>query len=66
MTSEAYFVPNPHGTREDDGVLLSLVFNSNKGVSYIAVFNATTMKVISKAYLPDFVPWNLHGEFVSE
>ena len=35
--SEVQFVPDPHGLAEDDGVLLSMVFDANSNSSYFQV-----------------------------
>ena len=59
--SEPWFVANPDATAEDDGLLLDVVLDGNKGKSYLAVFDAKTMKMINRAYLPNFVPFGLHG-----
>ena len=59
--SEPWFVANPDATTEDDGVLLDVVLDGNKGKSYLAVFDAKTMKLINRAYLPNFIPIGLHG-----
>jgi len=37
---EPIFVPNPDGTKEDDGILLSVVLNGHTGKSYLAVLDA--------------------------
>ena len=61
IATEPQFIANPCGFREDDGVLVSLVMNAERGTSYVVVLDARTMKQLSKANLPDYVPTTLHG-----
>merc|ERR1712224_564934 len=48
--SEMQFVANPAGTAEDDGVLLSMVFDGNIGKSYLHVLDARTMKRLARLH----------------
>lgn len=59
--SEPWFIERPKATREDDGVLLSVVLDGEERRSYLAVFNATTLQMMSRSYLPTVVPFTLHG-----
>lgn len=59
--SEPWFVSTPNAAREDDGVLLSVVLDGERGKSYLAILNATTMALINRSYLPFAVPFTLHG-----
>ena len=59
--SEPWFLENLNATAEDDGLLLDVVLDGNKGKSYLAVFDAKTMTMINRAYLPNFIPCSLHG-----
>lgn len=59
--SEPWFIGRPMATREDDGVLLSVVLDGEEKRSYLAVFNATTLQMKSRSYLPTVVPFTLHG-----
>ena len=61
FAGEPWFVANPNATTEDDGLLLDVVLDGNKGKSYLAVFDAKTMKMINRAYLPNLIPFGLHG-----
>ena len=58
---EPWFVADPNGTAEDDGLVLDVVLDGNKERSYLAIFDAKTMKMINRAYLPNFIPFGLHG-----
>ena len=60
---EPRFIANPNGVREDDGMLLSLVLDGNVGRSYVGLFDAKDLSVVSKAWLPTATPFTLHGHF---
>lgn len=62
---EPIFVPNPKGTQEDDGVILSVVLNTQLKRSFILVLNAKTFKEQARALLPHHVPFTVHGNFFS-
>jgi beta,beta-carotene 9',10'-dioxygenase len=47
---EVTFVRNPLGTLEDDGVLLSTVYDSRRGENFLLVLNASNMKELARAY----------------
>ncbi|CAG2221020.1 unnamed protein product [Mytilus edulis] len=61
--SEAWFEPTPNSTREDDGVLMTHVFDGIKKESYLVLINATSMQTISKGILPTTMPFSFHGRF---
>jgi beta,beta-carotene 9',10'-dioxygenase len=47
---EVAFVPNPYGTREDDGVLISTVYDSRRRENCLLVLHARTMNELARAY----------------
>jgi len=61
--SEVVFVPNPSGQNEDDGVLLSCVYDSRRDESFILVINASTMKEIARAYTGFRISPQFHGKW---
>jgi all-trans-8'-apo-beta-carotenal 15,15'-oxygenase len=65
--SEPLFVPKENGTSEDDGYLLSLVFDAYQGTNYLAIIDASQFEkgVIGKAYLNSDFPLTFHGTWVS-
>ena len=74
---ESRFVPRSNGNSEDDGWLLSYVFDESQlnadgecpetARSELWVIDAKTMTdVVAKVYLPQRVPYGLHGSWVSE
>jgi carotenoid cleavage dioxygenase-like enzyme len=61
--SEVQFVPNPSGTAEDDGVLLSMVFDGSTNSSFFQILDARTMKRMAKAPLPIKTPFLIHSSW---
>ena len=62
--SEPWFVPDPEGSAEDDGILLDVILDGDRGKSYLAVFDAKTLRMINRAYLPNFIPRQLTRKIV--
>ncbi|KAG0336264.1 hypothetical protein BG000_006760 [Podila horticola] len=65
--SEPIFVPTPDATKEDDGVLLSIVLDGRRRTGFLLILNAQTMKEIARADMPEgrVAPHNFHGMFIS-
>lgn len=74
---EPRFVPRDHGSSEDDGWLLSYVFDEAQldstgecpvsAKSELWIIDAKNMKdVVAKVYLPQRVSYGLHGNWFSE
>jgi len=63
--SEAVFVPNPdvHAQLEDDGVLLSQVYDGDRQEAFLLVLNALTMQEVARAYTGVRVSVSFHGQF---
>ena len=62
---EAFFVPTPGTTREDRGVLLSVVVDGRTRTSFLLVLDARTLEEVGRALVPHHIPFGLHGEFFS-
>jgi len=60
-TSEMHFLPEPNKTSEDDGVLITIVFDGHREQSYLLILDAKTFQTVNKAYLPHNIPWSAHG-----
>ena len=61
--SEPTFIPIPNAVEEDDGILVDIILDGEKGKSYVAIFDAKTMQLKNKAYLPTVVPFVFHGQY---
>lgn len=59
--SEMFFIANPKGTSEDDGVVVTNVFDGEKEQSYFLVLDAATFEELDRAYMPHAIPWAAHG-----
>lgn len=62
--SEAIFVPLPNATREDDGVLLDVVFDADRNTSYLLVLDARGMTPLTQIDLPERIPFDVHGKWI--
>ena len=60
---EPTFIPNPNSIKEDDGYLFSHVLDGQRKLSYLGIWNASTMELINFSYLPSTIPFSLHGHF---
>jgi beta,beta-carotene 9',10'-dioxygenase len=49
------------GSREDDGVLLSVVFDARERTSYLLVLDARDLTEIARARVPHHIPFGFHG-----
>ena len=58
---EAFFIPTPGTTREDHGVLLSVVVDGR--TRSLLVLDARTLEEVGRALVPHHIPFGLHGEF---
>lgn len=62
---EPIFVRNPKSTEEDDGVLLIVVLDGDKGTSFLLSLNANTMQETGRAEVERVVPFGFHGRHVA-
>jgi carotenoid cleavage dioxygenase-like enzyme len=62
---EPVFVAAPGATEEDEGVLLSVVFDSSKGTSFLLVLDAATLDELARAEAPHHIPYGFHGQFAA-
>ena len=60
---EPVFVAAPEGTEEDEGVLLSIVLDGEKGNSFLLVLDAGSMDELARAEVPHHIPFGFHGQF---
>ncbi|KAK3347308.1 carotenoid oxygenase [Neurospora tetraspora] len=64
IPGEAIFIPRPVGEEEDDGVLLSLVLDGEKGKSYLLCLDAKTMTEMGRAEVEFAIALGFHGAHV--
>ena len=57
------FVPLPSASGEDDGVLLSIVFDTAKERSFLLVLDAARLAEKARAEAPHAIPFHFHGNY---
>ena len=62
--NEPIFVAAPGATREDDGVILSVVLDTAKGRSFLLALDAASFRELGRAHLPHHIPLEFHGTFI--
>jgi carotenoid cleavage dioxygenase-like enzyme len=60
---EPIFVAKPGGTSEDDGVVLSTVYDADADTSFLLVLDGITFDEIARCVLPYRLPFGFHGMF---
>lgn len=65
---EAVFVPRPGARAEDDGWLITFVYDEGSATSELVVVNAqdVTASPVARVIMPQRVPYGFHGAWVSE
>ncbi|MDY7083096.1 MAG: carotenoid oxygenase family protein, partial [Halobacteria archaeon] len=60
---EPVFVASPDAESEDDGVILSVVLDSQNEKSFLLVLDASTFDELARAEAPHAIPFGFHGSF---
>ncbi|MBP9743291.1 MAG: carotenoid oxygenase family protein [Burkholderiales bacterium] len=60
---EPIFVPTPHSTTEDDGIIIVVVGNPKTSTSFLLFLDARSFTEITRVNLPHLLPMGLHGSF---
>lgn len=60
---EPIFVARPGATAEDDGVVLTVVLDGKRRLSFLLIQDAQSFDEIARAYLPHILPFGFHGLF---
>ncbi|MCT7950119.1 carotenoid oxygenase family protein [Ancylothrix sp. C2] len=65
---EAVFVPAPNSNSEDDGWLVTFVYDSQEDVSELVIVSAKDVEseAVARVILPQRVPYGFHGIWVSQ
>ena len=68
MTLEPVFVRKPHAVSEDDGWLMSYVYDSNRNLSDVVILDAQDFAgdAVATIRLPVRVPFGFHGGWASD
>jgi carotenoid cleavage dioxygenase-like enzyme len=60
---EPVFVSEPGAYEEGEGVLLSVVFDAKRGVSFLLVLDAHPLAEVARAECPHHIPFSFHGNY---
>ncbi len=60
---EPVFIASPNATKEDDGVIVSVILNAQKGNSFLLVLDASSLTELARAEVPHHIPFGFHGQF---
>lgn len=64
---EPIFIPHPHGIEEEEGWLISMVYDAALHRSYLIILDAKDItKEVAKLYLRHHIPHGFHGSWTSE
>lgn len=68
MTTEAVFVPRDESNAEDDGWLMSYVYDATTDTSDVVVLHAQDLGAgpVATIHLPQRVPFGFHGNWVAD
>ncbi len=61
--AEPIFAPRPNAKDEDDGLVMSTVYNSCTGTSYLLLLDAKTFDVYATADTSIRIPFSFHGRW---
>ena len=57
------FIAKPHANDEDEGVILSIVFNSATKQSFLLILDAKTFNELGRAFVPNPIPLGVMASF---
>ncbi|MDE1769004.1 MAG: carotenoid oxygenase family protein [Thaumarchaeota archaeon] len=60
---EPVFVNSPTSTKEDGGIIVSVVLNALNSKSFLLILDAITFKEIARAEVPHHIPFGFHGQY---
>jgi all-trans-8'-apo-beta-carotenal 15,15'-oxygenase len=63
FVSEPIFVPKPNSTIEDEGWVLTMVYDANYHRSDLVILNSKNLATVATLHLKHHIPYGLHGSF---
>jgi all-trans-8'-apo-beta-carotenal 15,15'-oxygenase len=66
FVSEPVFIAKPQPQSEDDGWLITLVYEGDQQATDVVILNAIDLSVVAKLHLPHHLPYGLHGTWTEE
>ncbi len=64
LPGEPLFVPRPGGTAEDDGWLLTMLFDTEAATNRFVIIDAVDLSIVGELTLPHAQPIGFHGTWV--
>ena len=66
--AEPYFIPKQSAESEDDGYLMTYVFDEQKNASELIIIDALDLNrpALAQVHLPVRVPYGFHGSWVPD
>lgn len=61
---EPVFIPMPNAVCEDDGVVMSVVFEQKNHRSFLLILDAKTFTELGRSYVPHAILGGLHGQYI--
>ncbi len=67
-SGEPYFIPRDGGEAEDDGFIMSFVYDAGRNASELLILDARDLQEppIARVLLPARVPYGFHGSWVPD
>jgi beta,beta-carotene 9',10'-dioxygenase len=63
---EPVFVAGPQAKDEDEGAVLSVVLDAERGNSFLLVLDAQSFGEVARAEVPQHIPFGFHGQFFGD
>jgi carotenoid cleavage dioxygenase-like enzyme len=63
---EPIFIPSPNRKNEDEGVILTVVYDKEKNSSFLLALDGQSFDEIAQAKLSGHIPGSFHGQYFSE
>ena len=63
---EPVFARSPEARAEDDGLILSVVLDGNRGKSFLLILDARTFQQIARADVPQAIMFGYHGAYYND
>jgi beta,beta-carotene 9',10'-dioxygenase len=60
------FVEQSGAEQEDRGVVLSVVLDTRKAISFLLILDAATFQEVARAETPHHIPFGFHGSYLTE
>ena len=65
-TSEPVFIAKPDSQTEDDGLIASMILDTNNKTTFLLLLDATTFEEVGRAIVPTMLPFSMHGNYFAK